>query len=77
MMDWSERENIHGGFHSILVSNTRGFTGGWTMGPSAAGFYEGQLRLHPNWKLETGNADNSALTGNCSCHHNANEITAK
>jgi len=29
-----------------LVRNTRGFTGGWTMGPSAAWFYEGQLRPH-------------------------------
>jgi len=40
------------GFHSTPVRNTRGFTGGWTMGPSAAWFYEGQLRLHRNWKLE-------------------------
>jgi len=39
----------HGGFHSTVVRNTRGFTGGWTMGPSAAWFYEGQLRLHRNW----------------------------
>jgi len=39
----------HGGFHSTLVRNTRGFSGGWTMGPSAAWFYEGQLRLHRNW----------------------------
>jgi len=38
-------------FHSTLVRNTRGFTRGWTMGPgpSAAWFYEGQLRLHQNW----------------------------
>jgi len=40
-------------FHSTLVRNTRGFTGGWTMGPSVAWFYEGQLRPHRNWKLET------------------------
>jgi len=43
----------HRGFQSTLVRNTRGFTGGWTMGPSAAWFYEGQLRLHQNnnnWK---------------------------
>jgi len=38
-----------GGFHSTLIRNIRGFTGGWTMGPSAAWFYEGQLRLHWNW----------------------------
>jgi len=37
------------GFHSTLVRNTRGFTGGWTMGPSAAWFFEGQLRIHRNW----------------------------
>jgi len=36
-------------FHSILVRNTRGFTGGWTMDPSVAWFYEGQLCLHRNW----------------------------
>jgi len=42
----------HRGFHSILVRNTRGFTGKWTMGPSAAWFYEGQLRLHRNNKCE-------------------------
>jgi len=41
-----------GGFHSTLVRNTRGFTGGWTMGPSAAWFYEGQLCLHRNCKLD-------------------------
>jgi len=40
----------HGGFHSTLVSNTRGFTRGWTMGTSTAWFYERQLRLHRNWK---------------------------
>jgi len=26
-----------------------GYTGGWTMGPPAAWFYEGQLHLHRNW----------------------------
>jgi len=29
-----------------------GFTRGWTMGPSASWFYEGQLRPHRNWKLD-------------------------
>jgi len=38
----------HGSFHNTLVRNTMGFTGGWTMGPSAAWFYEGQLHLHQN-----------------------------
>jgi len=36
----------------IMVRNTRGFIGKWTMDPSVAWFYKGQLCLHRNWKLE-------------------------
>jgi len=35
-------------FHSTPVRNTRSSTGGWTMGPSVASFYEDQLHLHRN-----------------------------
>jgi len=47
----------------LLVRNTRGFTGGWTMGPSAAWFYEGQLHLYRNWNWNLGGIARNLLLG--------------
>jgi len=38
---------------SFFLKKYLGFTQGWTMGPSAAWFFKGQLRPHRNWKLDT------------------------
>jgi len=44
--------------YSTLVRNTKGFTGGWTMGPSAAWFYKGHFA-----STETGTGTASVVVG--------------
>jgi len=65
MMYWSERGNIRkkAPCGNPSIRNTRGFTGGWTMGPSMAWFYEGQLRLHRNIKHQTSKPKETSLYG--------------